>query len=461
MTVQTTASFPAARLVTAGQPIEVTLVAQLQPGAGDHLYAGVQRRQTGHATFEDRLEEPAARIGDVHAAHGDPSALHSFVVGPQGHPFHRHASPRQFTAIAGSGGARLYFSEASEEELRTNPALFWHRLRVVEVPPDGLFTVRFGVGIWHRFTPQVPALGHPAFFALSCHPNEWGGTLPFGPCHQGVEQPSTVASLTELLPAAAMTHPAAEACLRQAPTMRLSLDAPPGSFQHRFCQQVRHGLGHAHGVWARWRARGGGFWQAQRPWQVSESPALAVDSLLHAHLSPSDHQDAFTVTVKDAGWASQDAAALLAAVLEGFVAAPPHGVTRLMAWRNTLVRPWGLRTSPLGCPVSSLLSTDHMRLFAGRFPVKDQRVSALDQHAQVILGTDDKHVAFRSCVSVRRLDDRHFEVGLATRVHCKNGWGRLYWALIDRTHRRYVSPALLRAALNRAFVQPVLTEAVI
>lgn len=50
------------------------------------------------------------------------------------------------------------------------------------------------------------------------------------------------------------------------------------------------------------------------------------------------------------------ATALLASVSQGFLHNAPGGVSRLMALRNVLVKPLGLRTSPLGCPVSSLLS---------------------------------------------------------------------------------------------------------
>jgi hypothetical protein len=47
----------------------------------------------------------------------------------------------------------------------------------------------------------------------------------------------------------------------------------------------------------------------------------------------------------------------LVALLEGFLDNRPSFVSRLMVLRNALVRPLGLRTSPLGCPVSSLLAT--------------------------------------------------------------------------------------------------------
>ena len=69
----------------------------------------------------------------------------------------------------------------------------------------------------------------------------------------------------------------------------------------------------------------------------------------------------------------------------------------------------------------------------------------------MILGADDKHLVFRSCVSVRVLDSRNLEITLGTRVRYKNLFGRLYMAMIDRTHRSHVAPAMLRMAAEHAF----------
>ncbi|WWW36894.1 hypothetical protein V8017_09145 [Stenotrophomonas rhizophila] len=51
-----------------------------------------------------------------------------------------------FTAIAGSGGAQLRFSTVSDAQLQQDPAAFVRALRCIDVPPDCLFTVRFGSG---------------------------------------------------------------------------------------------------------------------------------------------------------------------------------------------------------------------------------------------------------------------------------------------------------------------------
>jgi hypothetical protein len=139
--------------------------------------------------------------------------------------------------------------------------------------------------------------------------------------------------------------------------------------------------------------------------------------------------------------------ALLAALLEAFVRNPPPSVSVLMGLRNVMVKPLGLRTSPLGCPVSSLLSPPSDNLFAGRFPVREQASDPFDTHGQVILGANDKHLLFRSCVGVAIRGDR-IDFTLGTRVRCTNVFGHVYMGLINRVHQRYVTPTLLRQAVE-------------
>ena len=124
-----------------------------------------------------------------------------------------------------------------------------------------------------------------------------------------------------------------------------------------------------------------------------------------------------------------------------------------MNLRNFLVRPIGLRTSPLGCPVSSLLSPVKSNLFADRYPVLDQKINSTNTRAQVILGANDKHLIFRSCVGVEILDGQRIVITLGTRVHCKNLFGHLYMGFIDQAHRAYIAPTMLRMAVEHAFLQ--------
>ena len=446
-----TATFPFVSLPTGpGRvPVEVSLVARLAHGAGDKLYYESALRQGRHDRFVDALDEPSAKLGNTDLARGDATALYSFGVGRRGHPFHRHAGHRVFTAVSGSGGALLRFSSATPEDLERDPGSFVRALQVVDVPPDCLFTVRFSGDTWHQFATRDARGRHPAFFALSTHTNELGGALADELRRRVMADDADIPSLTELLPAAVVRRlEETPSLLAGAPVTVLSLHDRPGSLLEAACRRVRSMAGR----FQRWRIARGvrpGWVSDVSLAQVRENAALAPDSLLRAQLvdRPLHHEDRFTLAVPSHGLPARDAAAWLALVLDGFLARRPRGVSRMMAVRNLLVRPLGLRTSSLGCPVSSLLSTDDGARFAGRFPVHAAEVAADGRRAQVILGADDKHLVFRSCVAVRLRDDGFVEFELSNRIACRNAFGRFYLAVIDWPHRRFIAPAMLAHAI--------------
>ena len=174
---RTIETFPSVHIPnkTGGLPIEVSLIAQLGHGAGNHLFSHVASRQKGHKNFIDELDEPSVKLGGTNFDLGDTTSLYSFVVGPKGHPFHRHTGRRIFTAVSGSGGAQLRFSTATTEDIKQSPYKFIEALHFINIPPDCLFTVRFGGETWHQFWPLSTNSLHPVFFALSCHTDELGG----------------------------------------------------------------------------------------------------------------------------------------------------------------------------------------------------------------------------------------------------------------------------------------------
>ncbi len=449
-----TATFPSVTLATrpGHLPIEVNLVARLGHGAGDKLYYGAAVRQQRHERFVDELDEPSAKLGSTDFAKGDATALYSFGVGAGGHPFHRHAGHRVFTAISGSGGAQLRFSSATPAELEADPDSFVRALQYVDIPADCLFTVRFSGDTWHQFVPLVAGSGHPAFFALSTHTNELGGDLGDALRDRVLADRGDIPSLTRLLPDPVQDLLRASPLSRsQVPTTTLSLHDRPGGLLESACRAVRSSIGSFHRIVATLKTRPG-YVSMVLPPRVIAHHELPADSLLRLELGDRTihHQDSFTITASSGCRADVQADDWLAALLDGFLHNPPLGVSRLMTLRNVLVRPLRLRTSPLGCPVSSLLSPPTGNLFGERFPVRSQRVTADRRGAQVMLGADDRHLVFRSCVGVRMKDDGTVECSLATRVACRNAFGRLYMALISATHRKYVAPTMLAHAVEHA-----------
>jgi len=132
-------SFPSKTIQNeAGLPIEVSLVAQLGHGAGNQLVKSAMPRQMKHESFVDELDEPSAKLAGTNYSQGDTTSLFSFIVGPKGHPFHRHAGHRIFTAISGSGGAQLRFSTATASQIEHNPQHFIDTLHFINIPPDCL-----------------------------------------------------------------------------------------------------------------------------------------------------------------------------------------------------------------------------------------------------------------------------------------------------------------------------------
>jgi hypothetical protein len=445
-------TFPSARIPSqsGGLPVEVSLIAQLGHGAGDQLFAGVMARQRSHASYVDALDEPSARIGGVDLEKGDATSLYSFGVGEKGHPFHCHAGHRVFTAVSGSAGAQLRFSTASPAQIERDPCNFLRALRFVDVPPDSLFTVRFGGETWHQFAPLAATSPHPAFFALSCHTNELGGALSDDAREQVMTNQATIPALTDMLPQSVVDLlDAPDFDAQRVPTMALSLDAPAGSAQSVFCRIFRSAIGSIRSAWERRRGATGYQSVNGTGRVVEELTAPPQDSLLRTQLCDGfHHQDTFRLVTEAGELPVATASALLASLLEGFIENSPAGVDRLMALRNVLVKPLGLRTSPLGCPVSSLLGKQPCALFAERFPVIEQAVDANGARAQVILGADDKHLRFRSCVGVEILSDGRVALTMGTRVVFSNLFGRLYMTAIDKVHRSYVSPTMLRMAVE-------------
>lgn len=443
-----------------GLPVEVSLIAQLGHGAGDQLFAGALARQRAHADFVDELDEPSARLGGTDLSKGDATSLYSFAVGAKGHPFHRHAGHRVFTAISGSGGAQLRFSTATPAQVEQDPHRFIQALRHINIPPDCLFTVRFGGDTWHQFAPLAKNSLHPAFFALSCHTNELGGELPAATRAQVQANAASIPALTVLLPNAVselLRNTPADRL--HVPTTQLSLDALPGTLQALLCQSTRCAAGCIRGLWAAWRRSGGFLSEHGGRLPVTELDQLPDGSMLARQLTdrPCQHQDVFLLTLDRNDVTSASATTLLSQLLEGFLHNPPTGVSRMMALRNLLVKPIGLRTSPLGCPVASLLSPPGGQQFVQRYPVLDQSIDGDDRRAQVVLGADDKHLVFRSCVGVQVRDGNRVEITLGTRVHCSNLFGRGYMAVIQRVHRSYIAPEMLRMAAEHAF--PLLQHA--
>lgn len=450
-TTHSTPSFPNVKIHDDHRfsPIEVNLIAQLGIGAGSSLVQSASARQSHHFRFVDALDEPSAKLGNVNPRQNDPSSLYSFVVGSHGHPFHRHAGPRMFTAISGSSGAQLRFSTVSLRAAEDTPEKFSESLYLVDIPPDCLFSVRFGGGTWHQFVSPTPESGHPTMFALSCHPDEASGLDDASRQNQIILEEASVPSLTEVLPIHVQKI-AARVINNPGTLRRTSLFLQPisTSWRNAVCVNTRKYLGKLRAALAKFLHTSGSAQHSMPALKVQHLPG-SNSALLNEHFKPKkiDHDDAFICELHHPCIAARSAGEILDELLTNFTTCPPQSITALMMLRNALVMPFGLRRSRLGCPVSSLKSENASERFAGKHPVLAQYVSNDGCFAEVMLGADDRHLRFRTSVSVQRKEEASVVVSLSSRVACQNLFGKLYMVAIQKTHESYVSPKLLSSAI--------------
>jgi hypothetical protein len=112
----------------------------------------------------------------------------------------------------------------------------------------------------------------------------------------------------------------------------------------------------------------------------------------------------------------------------------PAWINRLMALRNLIVRPFGLKTR------AADLSPQQKRM--GMFPVYSQSAS------RVVLGLDDRHLDFRLVVEVKELGQGRQQISASTLVAPHNRLGRAYLAIVMPFHRVIV-PAMLAQVAGR------------
>jgi hypothetical protein len=116
---------------------------------------------------------------------------------------------------------------------------------------------------------------------------------------------------------------------------------------------------------------------------------------------------------------------------------PPAWFRGLLALRDAIVRPFGVKTSGDVCNAR----TDDARV--DFFPVLREAEN------EIVLGEDDKHLDFRLSL-LRRVRNGHAEVIATTVVHVHNRIGRAYIQLINPFHHLVVRRIMLRLARRLA-----------
>ena len=112
----------------------------------------------------------------------------------------------------------------------------------------------------------------------------------------------------------------------------------------------------------------------------------------------------------------------------------PWWIRVLMAMRNRLVAPFGLKTGR-----DKVIATSRR---IGFFPI------ITETPERVVLGLDDKHLDFRIAVDVAKLEGARRQVTATTLVRSHNLLGRLYLAAVLPFHRIIVPAMLTQADKN-------------
>jgi hypothetical protein len=143
-------------------------------------------------------------------------------------------------------------------------------------------------------------------------------------------------------------------------------------------------------------------------------------------LAGAQFADAFRVSVNGINLNARRAA-------EKLLAHNPGWIDALLRLRNTLVRPFGLKTSGLGEPAPGGM--------IGIFPVISETPE------RIVAGFDDRHLDFRVVVDVEPSHPGH-QVTATTLVKTHNLLGRAYLAVVLPFHRLIVRSLLRHAFLS-------------
>ncbi|KJE36227.1 hypothetical protein UF64_05035 [Thalassospira sp. HJ] len=162
--------------------------------------------------------------------------------------------------------------------------------------------------------------------------------------------------------------------------------------------------------------------------------ATAQNVLLpHPALPDADWGDAFAITVNEPDLTASKAA-------RHIINSAPAWYHRLLALRNILVKPFGLKTEAKAMD-GDTMEADTLGAI-GVFPVISETGNT------VIVGLDDLHLNFRIVFETETLDSDRTRVRCMTLVRRNNALGRAYLAVVMPFHNCIV-PAMLNAAYTR------------
>jgi hypothetical protein len=169
---------------------------------------------------------------------------------------------------------------------------------------------------------------------------------------------------------------------------------------------------------------------------VVQEIEIPSTSLAMRSLSQIDFADAFQCQLPE------DQPQNIDSVTRAIFLTMPQWIAQLLELRNTLVRPFGLKTS-----IDAVLSSNQDELQPGTavgvFAVLDRR-----QNEEIMLGEDDKHLDYRVSIQLKREEEKCWIV-VSTVVKFNNWLGRAYFVPVRPVHKIIV-PAMMKYGLERS-----------
>ena len=168
---------------------------------------------------------------------------------------------------------------------------------------------------------------------------------------------------------------------------------------------------------------------------IVQAIAIPSTSLARQLLPGIDFADAFKCQVPEEQLQNIDS------VTRAIFLTLPQWIAALLALRNAIVHPFGLKTSIDAAPSSS---RDELQpgTAVGAFEVLERRLDEL------LLGEDDQHLDYRVSVRLEREEGSCWVV-VSTVVKFNNWFGRTYFVLVRPVHKIIV-PAMIRYGLASA-----------
>jgi len=160
---------------------------------------------------------------------------------------------------------------------------------------------------------------------------------------------------------------------------------------------------------------------------VQQTKRVPIDSTITQGFASIDYVDCYSATIHNSETVDQWVSRLFAS---------PSWVSKLLDFRDALVRRFGLKTQDK----ATINISDHYA--PGERAVLFTVIARSEN--EIVMGEQDKHLNFRVSVLVSEQQGRRV-VHLTTIVHYNNIWGRLYFLPVKPFHQVIVAASVRKA----------------